>query len=207
MKSSNPKDIVGSTKLPMDTVPDTIEVEASLALLEGQLKYGYYNYRAVGVRASIYRAALRRHLLAWWNGEDHDPYTRVKHLGSVIACAGIILDAELMGKLTDDRPPANPDLIARMREASEDVKHLQKLFANVNPRHYTIKDSGDSPEKFSDVQAAVDAAKCTGKEYSKVLDKVKSTNASIAGLPSVMPATDSSLTSTPSSPFCREGEL
>jgi hypothetical protein len=138
-KLSNPKDIVGSGKLSLELVPDTIEAEVALAYLEGALKYGRFNWRVAGVRASIYRAALRRHLMRWWNGEDRDKKTRVKHLASVIACAGILLDAELCGKLTDDRPPA-VDMDALL-EVEEHIAHLKELFKGHSPRHYTIADS------------------------------------------------------------------
>jgi len=138
-KPTNPKDIVGSDKLPLELVPDVVAAESALAFLEGALKYGRYNWRVSGVRSSIYRAALQRHLSCWWNGEDRDPATKVRHLASIIACAGIMLDAELVGKLEDDRPPYAPmrELIV---ENNEIVKHLKELFANHNPKHYTIND-------------------------------------------------------------------
>jgi len=138
-KASNPKDMVGSTKLMMGLVPDTISVEASLAYMEGMLKYGRANWRIAGVRASIYHDALRRHLAKWWNGEVADPKTGVKHLASIIACAGILLDAELCDQLTDDRPPASPisDLID---EAEKTMAHLVEMFKDHNPKHYSIDD-------------------------------------------------------------------
>jgi len=140
LKPTNPKDAVGSDKLPLELVPDTIEAEVVLAYLEGALKYGRFNWRVAGVRSSIYRAALRRHLMRWWNGEDRDQKTRVKHLASVIACAGILLDAELCGKLTDDRPPSAP--IGRLiDDAGEVVAHLKEVFKGHSPKHYTIADS------------------------------------------------------------------
>lgn len=139
-KPSNPKDAIGSKKLPMELVPDTINVEVALAFLEGALKYGRFNWRIAGVRSSIYAAAMKRHQAKWWNGENEDRATRVKHLASVIACAGILLDAELCGKLEDDRPPMCPisDLIDR---ADVRVAHLTALFAAHNPKQYTIDDS------------------------------------------------------------------
>ncbi len=108
VKSTNPKDRIATDKLPLDLVPDTISAFAALAFAEGAAKYGAYNWRVAGVRASIYRAALDRHLKSWWNGENEDPFTGVPHLASIIACAGILLDAEIAGKLTDDRPPVVP---------------------------------------------------------------------------------------------------
>lgn len=136
-KDTNPKDAIAGTKLPLDLVPDTIESYAALAFLEGASKYGKFNWRVAGVRASVYRGAARRHLMKWWNGEEVDVKTGVPHLASVIACCGIILDADLCGKLTDDRPPVAPvsELIDGLESA---VIHLKKLFADHRPRHYTI---------------------------------------------------------------------
>lgn len=139
-KPTNPKDLLGAGKLPMDLVPDTINAEVALSFLEGALKYGRFNWRVAGVRSSIYAAAMRRHQAKWWNGQDEDPKTRVKHLASIIACAGILLDAELCNKLNDDRPPAvNMDsLIDGM---DEKVAHLKQLFSEHSPKQYTIADT------------------------------------------------------------------
>lgn len=140
-KPSNPKDMIGSTKLPVGLVPDTITAEVTLAFLEGALKYGRYNWRIAGVRASIYNDALERHRKKWWNGENADQKTRVKHLSSIIACAGILLDAELCGMLNDDRPPYAPmsDLMDSP-ETLERIAHLKELFKDHNPRQFTIAD-------------------------------------------------------------------
>ena len=142
-KPTNPKDIIGSGKLPLGLVPDTLITMAALAFMEGASKYGRYNWRIAGVRTSIYHDAMLRHVMKWWNGEDCDPVTKVPHLASVIACAGIMLDAELCGKLTDDRPPRAPigDLI---NEADVAVKHMKELFKDHDPNQYTIED-GEKP--------------------------------------------------------------
>lgn len=138
-KATNPKDAIGSTKLPLNLVPDTLPVMAALAFTEGATKYGAFNWRVAGVRASIYEAALKRHMAKWWNGEDADPVTGVPHLASVIACAGIILDAALAGKLTDDRPPKVP--MGELIDSFESkVKHLKELHKDKNPHHHTALD-------------------------------------------------------------------
>lgn len=138
-KPTNPKDALGSTRLPLNLVPATLKLYAALAFAEGAAKYGAYNWRVAGVRASIYKAALERHLEKWWNGEDADPQTGVPHLASVIACAGIVLDAELAGKLTDDRPPAVPigDCIAQLEPT---FAQLLTRFADRKPHHWTRDD-------------------------------------------------------------------
>lgn len=135
-KPSNPKDMIGSDKLPMSLVPGSLKAYAALAFLEGMLKYGLVNWREAGVRSSIYMDAIDRHMEKFKNGEWADADTRVPHLASVIACCGIVLDAHLCGKLVDDRPKQAP--VAKLiDELGDTVVHLKKLFADRNPKHYT----------------------------------------------------------------------
>lgn len=140
LKPSNPKDVIGSGKLPLELVPDTGVMYAALSFLEGALKYGRFNWRVAGVRNSIYVAAMRRHLAKYWNGEDVDLKTGVPHLSSVLACAMIILDAQVCGKLTDDRPP-RVNLDKLMTAMQEDVVRLKGMFAEHHPHQYTIADT------------------------------------------------------------------
>jgi hypothetical protein len=139
-KPTNPKDAIGSSKLPLNLVPDTLAVYAAASFAEGASKYGAMNWRVAGVRASIYRAALERHLKKWWNGEDCDPKTKVPHLASVIACAAILLDADVVGKLTDDRPP-KADMGALIEGMERVVKHVYEMHAHLTPHHHTAADS------------------------------------------------------------------
>jgi hypothetical protein len=142
---TNPKDVLAVSKLPLHLVPDTVKVYAALAFAEGAAKYGGYNWRVAGVRASVYRSALERHLAKWWNGEWADEKTGVPHLASIIACAGILLDANAVGKLTDDRPPAAP--LGPIIDGMEaDVRRVVEMFHHFSPRQFTIADTGDSTE-------------------------------------------------------------
>ena len=138
-KPTNPKDALAVSKLPLHLVPDTVKVYAALAFAEGAAKYGGYNWRVAGVRASVYRSALERHLAKWWNGEWADEKTGVPHLASIIACAGILLDANAVGKLTDDRPPAAP--LGPIIDGMEaDIRRVLELFRDYAPRQFTIED-------------------------------------------------------------------
>ena len=139
-KLTNPKDVIGSDKLPLHLIPTPALAEVSLAFLEGALKYGTANWRVAGVRASIYRSASNRHGDKWWNGEDRDLATKVHHIASRIACDMILLDAMLAGKLNDDRPPSVPAGV-QIDGLTENVKHLKGLFREHAPRHYTIVDT------------------------------------------------------------------
>jgi hypothetical protein len=103
-KESNPKDVVGSKKTPFHHIPVNVLAQLGLAMLEGALKYGSHNYRAVGVKASVYYDAMFRHAGSWWEGEDIDPDSGLNHLAKVMACCAIILDAQQQELLNDDRP-------------------------------------------------------------------------------------------------------
>lgn len=151
VKPTNPKDALGTDRIPLSIVSAIAIAEEALAMVEGMTKYGKYNYRAVGVRTSIYIDACLRHLAKYQNGEDRDGTTGVHHLGSARACLGVVLDAEAQGKLTDDRPPASPTMSARLDAMVERVKHLKGLFGAATPRHWTI---ADGPEVVGVVAAA-----------------------------------------------------
>lgn len=139
-KASNPKEAFGSEKVPVGLAPDSAIVEMSLAFLEGALKYGRYNWRIAGVRASTYNDAMERHRKRWWNGQDRDPATKVRELASIMACCAILIDAELVGKLNDDRPP-KADLNGLLDGAMKNVAHLKELFKAHSPKQFTIADT------------------------------------------------------------------
>jgi len=135
-KPSNPKEAFGEVKVALGLVPDTAIIEENLAFLEGALKYGQYNWRVAGVKASTYNRAMRRHLKKWWNGQDRDPVTQVLELASIRACCGILIDAAVSGNLNDDRPP-RADIEGQLIKAAEVAKHLKELFKDHNPPQYT----------------------------------------------------------------------
>lgn len=117
-KPSNPKDSVGIKRVPFSTVPAVPVAEIGLAMLEGALKYGRHNYRAIGVRSSVYYDAAMRHLTRWWEGEDIDPDSGLPHIVKALASLIVLRDAELCGKLTDDRPPSSPEWATRLNDAA-----------------------------------------------------------------------------------------
>jgi hypothetical protein len=139
-KDTNPKDSIGATKVPFDLVPESAIAEMATAFLEGALKYGRFNWRAKGVRASIYYSAMRRHISKWYNGEDGDAETTIHHLASAMACCAIIIDATLCGKFTDDRPP-RANVSGHIDQLVSKVSHLKELFKDHDPYQYTIADT------------------------------------------------------------------
>lgn len=122
-KPTNPKDAVGIRKPPASCVPQTVMAEVGVGMLEGARKYGRHNYREVGVRASVYYDALRRHVDYWWEGEDLDPDSGLSHVTKAICCLVVLRDAMIQNKLTDDRPP-KADVTAHRTEMQRLVNDL-----------------------------------------------------------------------------------
>lgn len=131
LKDTNPKDAVGIDKVSISCVPLNVLLEVALAMQEGALKYGRHNYRAVGVRASVYVDATFRHLAAWWEGEDKDPDSGLPHLIKAIACLVVVSDARARHQLNDDRPPASPkDMISFL---NSQAKSLNERYPDPKP--------------------------------------------------------------------------
>lgn len=118
-KPSNPKDSVGILKPPLSCVPTGAIFRIGAAMNEGARKYGRHNYRAVGVRASVYYDALMRHMMAWWDGEDIDDESGLCHVDKAAACLVVLMDAQINGKLTDDRPPASAPYLPQLTQVIE----------------------------------------------------------------------------------------
>jgi Domain of unknown function (DUF5664) len=135
-KPSNPKDIVGVRKAPMSTVSAPVMAELGVAMLEGACKYGRHNYRAVGVRSSVYYDATMRHLMAWWEGQDTDPDSGMSHITKAIASLVVLRDSQLRQNVEDDRPPACADFYVRLNDLAAKIiaRHEDK-----NPEHFTQK--------------------------------------------------------------------
>jgi Domain of unknown function (DUF5664) len=102
---ANPKDRFGLTKVSLSKVPAVAIAHEAHAMMDGAGKYGAYNWREKAIIASIYIDACKRHLDAWFDARERcAPDSEVHHLGHARACLGIILDAEAVGNLIDDRP-------------------------------------------------------------------------------------------------------
>ena len=136
----NPKDICGSAKLPFHLWPETASALGSMALLDGALRYGRTNWRAVGVRASIYYDACRRHLTRWFEGEDIDPDSELPHLAHALACLAILVDSMAAGNMHDDRM-IKGGFAKLLKELTPHVSRLKEKYKDRDPKHYTIKDN------------------------------------------------------------------
>lgn len=137
IKDTNPKDSVGVKKAPLSTLPANVLAEIGVAMLEGACKYGRHNYRAVGVRASVYYDATIRHLFAWWEGEDIDPDSGLSHITKAITSLMVLRDAMTRGMVADDRPPKSEAFYKDLNARAETIIEKHK---ECNPHHYTIEE-------------------------------------------------------------------
>ena len=140
-KPTNPKDLIGSNKVPLGLFPDTAIALGSVAMLEGALKYGKQNFRAIGVKASIYYDACRRHMGLWFDGEENDPDSGLPHLAHALACIAIIIDADYSGKLIDDRSFNGGGFRKLLNFLTPLVSKMREKYSDRSPKHWSIKDN------------------------------------------------------------------
>lgn len=138
-KNGNPKDIIGGKKIPLWLCSPIAKANWALAQFAGLLKYGAWNWRVEGVRTSVYMSALERHLDAYASGEQLDPVDGTHHLGNIMACAAILMEAEAIGNIVDDRAPR-----LEFREAYAKIEAqmavLREQYKDLSPKHYTELD-------------------------------------------------------------------
>jgi hypothetical protein len=102
----NPKFASGSKKVPLELIPPVAAAHMAMALRDGAIvkKYGPFNWREKGIDTMTYVGAIKRHIDCYLDGENQASDSGVNHLGHIMACCAILLDAEANGKLADNRP-------------------------------------------------------------------------------------------------------
>jgi hypothetical protein len=130
---ANPKDVIGQAKIDLTLFPGVAIAHGSHALMDGLDKYKERaNWRNKPVRASIYMAAALRHGEDYMDGEDRAADSGVHHLGHMLACIAIVLDAMECGTLIDDRaanPGAMSAVLARLNEQVKSRRESQNFSA------------------------------------------------------------------------------
>lgn len=134
--TDNPKDAIGVRKAKLSVIPAGVLFDIGLAMLEGACKYGRHNYRAAGVRSSVYYDAAMGHLMDWWEGEDIDDESGLSHVTKAIASLVVLRDAMFQQMLTDDRPPRS---LKFKRDFNRQAAAIMDKHGDKNPTHYTIR--------------------------------------------------------------------
>jgi len=141
-KDTNPKDAVGTRKWrQFMVVPRQVLWEIGVGMLEGALKYGRHNYRASGVRASVYVDAAIGHLDQFVEGEDVDRDSGLSHVTKAICSLVVLRDAMMNGFWEDDRPPKVANLAGVRDRLQAKVEEIFDRYQGVDAHHYT--QSGD----------------------------------------------------------------
>lgn len=122
---ANPKQIYGDTKIPLQLLPPLAEIVWAQAHADGARKYGAYNWHDNEVEAMTYVGAARRHMMLWAARQKEADDSGVHHLGHVMACCAILIDAEACGKLLDNRPKLSTGVIEAMKAYHREM--LKKL--------------------------------------------------------------------------------
>jgi hypothetical protein len=109
-------------KLRVDLLPPDALLKVSQVLTYGATKYGDRNWEGGMEWNRLYGAALR-HLLAWQQGEDLDPESKLSHIAHATANLMFLLAYHDRSVGQDNRPPHFLELKA-LPKVSEPV--LQK---------------------------------------------------------------------------------
>lgn len=144
-KPTNPKDAIALDKLPMHLVSGIVKAYQAIAHYLGNVKYGSHNYRSAGIRNSVYKSAMDRHMDAWWEGEENDPTDGTPHLANAQACLNILIEGKYTATTIDDRPPVRARALRQIRADFEALMpQIRTRYADKRPHHFTRDD--DSQE-------------------------------------------------------------
>ena len=97
--------------IPFNILPWRVILEVALGMMEGGRKYGRHNYRAVGVRASVYYDATIRHFGDFIEGTAIDKDSGLSHITKGLSSMQVLLDCLVMGNWIDDRPLRIPGCV------------------------------------------------------------------------------------------------
>ena len=118
-KDTNPKSASSRAKVSLSLVPSVAILEMAQAFRDGASKYGPYNWRKDPVSASVYLDAAFRHMELYRAGQDSASDSGIKHIVHAMSCFAILLDADLVGSLIDDRDKMeDPSLLENFLEAA-----------------------------------------------------------------------------------------
>lgn len=89
-------------KAPINLIPPAPLIDIAKVFEFGVRKYGLFNYKK-GMKLSRLYDAMMRHMLAWNDGEDVDPESKMTHVAHAGCCLLMLSDAMIKGYGHDDR--------------------------------------------------------------------------------------------------------
>lgn len=130
LKESNPKNALSSQKFSLEAIPPTVLAYLGLAMMEGALKYGKFNWRETGASANVYCYAAIRHIQCFLLGEDIDPDSGIHHLIKAMASLAVISDAVI-----DDKTGDFGNFFVDDRADVIDISELNNIAKNLFERY------------------------------------------------------------------------
>lgn len=169
-KDTNPKDAIGVRKWrQFFVVPRQVLWEVGAGMLEGALKYGRHNYRASGVRASVYCDAAMGHIEQFIEGEDVDKDSGLSHITKAICSLVVLRDAMLNDFWQDDRPPKIKDMDALRNRLQKTVEENFERYKDKNPHHYAHLGDGAPYRRDDGMTVDLEGLSGVGYEMPTVL--------------------------------------
>lgn len=105
-ESTDPKQVQAVKKMTFDNVPISLLLHATPGADNGALKYGPWNWLSLeegSMSLMTYINAIQRHVILYRAGQDNASDSGIAHLDHLIAGLAVLRDAQLFGKITDDR--------------------------------------------------------------------------------------------------------
>lgn len=96
------------TKLRYDLIPPEIDAAVAAVLTYGAAKYSDRDWE-LGMDWSRVYGALKRHMDAWWGGEEVDQETGMSHLWHAACCITFLVAYQFRETGHDDRPKDDVD--------------------------------------------------------------------------------------------------
>lgn len=97
-----------TNKPDLSLIPYCVEVELARAMMNGEEKYGRFNYTK-GHKVSELAAAAKRHIGQFLDGQDRAADSGVHHLAHAMANCLMIIHEQMLGTLKDDRFRSAPE--------------------------------------------------------------------------------------------------
>jgi hypothetical protein len=124
-----------SNKPDLSLIPYCVEAELARAMMNGETKYGRYNY-CLGHDNTDLCGAAKRHIGRYLAGETIDPESKVHHLAHAMANMLMIIHQEDLGTSRDNRHKVVATDAELFEVLNESVSQMAAYLAEPEPEHF-----------------------------------------------------------------------
>lgn len=129
----------------MDLLPPELDTAVATVLTFGAAKYGDRNWENGMAWGRAY-AAMRRHMNAWWSGEDNDPESGMPHTWHAACCVAFLIAYQSRGIGRDDRNKLEVKSHAGMagQESTGTKVSISRAYTEHDPVSESLHSEGDT---------------------------------------------------------------